>query len=103
MKWNELVCSMKNGNESAIETALSSSIPLERVNGIVFAVAHHMKSFQDKLIELTKDDRKIPICHYAVSDFAIAALHTLGLREDKGDSHTIQYLMRTDFSDMLEQ
>lgn len=102
MKWNELLHSMKKGDKDAVETALTSSVPLERANGIMFAVANHMVSLGSQIEKMTSDESIIPIAHYKVGDFARAALHTLGLQRYRGDSHAVQSLMKTDFSYMLE-
>ncbi|MBO4915009.1 MAG: hypothetical protein J5449_07365 [Oscillospiraceae bacterium] len=99
MEYVNDVPEMKMGNQNAIVNGLHSTAPVQRVNGIIYAVRYCMtdpnviKAIED----LTRDESCL-FSHntgYKVSHFAIAALALLGIHAYEGRNPTILSLIQT--------
>ncbi len=94
---NALIRRMESGQTDAILTGLRHKGALVRINGILNATRHSIKT--DETIDLIRELKKDTISFdlYAVSDFATAALDLMGIEEYNGSKKQILNLIESKF------
>lgn len=91
------VDSMRNGSVTAIMNGIHSDCPFELLNAIIAGTKIHLLDIE--FIECVKAATKIEIVMMGVplSDFAIAALETLGIQKYSGNNQRIKELIQCKF------
>ena len=93
----KIVKNMSLGDKSAILKGLSHKGALVRMNSIAFAVSFRCtdESIIREIRKLKKDDAFV--MGYFVSQFAISALHVLGIEAYEGNDEKIIEIIESEF------